>query len=150
MLNKNSSALLFLGAAGLVLAYLGNKVYNATNLQLSIAKLGFQLSGLTAKLIIDIKVSNPSDSEFTANALVGSVRMNGNLIGNVAAYPNKKIVGFASTIIPVECNVSLLGAGLEIYQIVTKQKAAAASVNFSGTATINNIPAPLDLTYKIV
>jgi hypothetical protein len=145
--------LLFIGGA--VAAYFlfkgGNYLYNATRLQFYIGKVGFKLDGLNPTIVIDVYAQNPTASDYQLNSLVGQLIFNGTQVGNISYYTPLTIAPNAQTKIIIPVRVSLLGAGSQLVGIFTGgTKLSNMDLQIAGTVNVNNIPAPVNLTFSIV
>lgn len=140
---------------GIAAAYLlwksGNYLYNATRLQFYMAKIGFQFSGINPTIVIDVMAQNPTTSNYQLYSLIGKLYFNDSEIGNISYYTPVAVVPNAQTKIAIPVRVSLLGAGAQLYAYYSgSQKLSKADLRIVGTVNVDNIPAPIDLTFSII
>lgn len=133
----------------LVGAYVGYEVLKAA----AIKQMGFSLesiapsqTGLTTTITANVRVSNPTAETNTLEAFSGTVTANGQYLGYVQPPGQVTILPNAETIVPVSIalsDISLVNTVLGLLQQGT------AVIILAGTAIVNGLSFPVDLTYQI-
>ena len=99
------------------------------------------------KLQIKLGLSNPTNASVTINSIVGVLNSKGNDIANVQSFETVKILPNNKTFINLDVTPSLVGLFTTVKQIVKKGGLKNLNLKFKGTANVNGLPLPIDLTY---
>lgn len=100
------------------------------------------------QLQIKLGLSNPTNAEVTINSIVGVLNSKGNDIANVSSFEKIKILPNNKTFINLTVQPSLIGLFTTVKQIVKKGGLKNLSLKFKGTANVNGLPLPIDITYS--
>jgi LEA14-like dessication related protein len=119
----------------------------ASRLNFIIANVGFSQTGITSVLNLVINVQNPTNTPFTISSLAGNVLLNGNLIGNIAGFNQTIVAANSQTPLGVTVSLSTIATLNDLYSVFS---AGHAIVTVQGTANVDNIPLPINLTYTVV
>ena len=99
------------------------------------------------KLQIKLGLSNPTNASVTINSIVGVLNSKGNDIANVQSFEKVTILPNNKTFINLDVTPSLVGLFTTVKQIVKKGGLKNLNLKFKGTANVNGLPLPIDLTY---
>jgi hypothetical protein len=100
------------------------------------------------KLQIKLGLSNPTNASVTINSIVGVLNSKGNDIANVQSFEKVTILPNNKTIISLDVTPSLIGLFTTVKQIVKKGGLKNLNLKFKGTANVNGLPLPIDITYS--
>lgn len=143
--NKSSTTntLLIVGAAAAAWWFFTRA--NALNSLVFVPKgIGIQGGGLNLLL----GVQNPTGAAIQLNSLAGSVNVNGSPIGNVSSFQPITIAPNAETVVPLYLAASPFGIVAQTVNLLDGNEGAGNfSASLSGTANINNIPVPINLSF---
>jgi len=99
------------------------------------------------KLQIKLGLSNPTNASVTINSIVGVLNTKGSDIANISSFEKITILPNNKTFINLDVAPSLIGIFTTVKQIVKKGGLKNLSLKFKGTANVNGLPLPIDLTY---
>lgn len=99
------------------------------------------------KLQIKLGLSNPTNASVTINSIVGVLNSKGNDIANVQSFEKVTILPNNKTFINLDVTPSLVGLFTTVKQIVKKGGLKNLNLKFKGTANVNGLPLPIDVTY---
>jgi len=99
------------------------------------------------KLQIKLGLSNPTNASVTINSIVGVLNSKGNDIANVQSFEKVTILPNNKTMISLDVTPSLIGLFTTVKQIVKKGGLKNLNLRFKGTANVNGLPLPIDVTY---
>ena len=99
------------------------------------------------KLQIKLGLSNPTNASVTLNSIVGVLISKGNDIANVQSFEKVTILPNNKTFISLDVTPSLIGLFTTVKQIVRKGGLKNLNLRFKGTANVNGLPLPIDVTY---
>lgn len=99
------------------------------------------------KLQIKLGLSNPTNASVTINSIVGVLISKGNDIANVQSFEKVTILPNNKTFISLDVTPSLIGLFTTVKQIVRKGGLKNLNLRFKGTANVNGLPLPIDVTY---
>lgn len=99
------------------------------------------------KLQIKLGLSNPTNASVTINSIVGVLNSKGNDIANVQSFEKVTILPNNKTFISLDVTPSLIGLFTTVKQIVRKGGLKNLNLKFKGTANVNGLPLPIDVTY---
>lgn len=99
------------------------------------------------KLQIKLGLSNPTNASVTINSIVGVLNSKGNDIANVQSFEKVTILPNNKTFISLDVTPSLVGLFTTVKQIVKKGGLKNLNLRFKGTANVNGLPLPIDVTY---
>ncbi len=99
------------------------------------------------KLQIKLGLSNPTNASVTINSIVGVLNSKGNDIANVQSFEKVTILPNNKTMISLDVTPSLIGLFTTVKQIVRKGGLKNLNLRFKGTANVNGLPLPIDVTY---
>lgn len=99
------------------------------------------------KLQIKLGLSNPTNASVTINSIVGVLNSKGNDIANVQSFEKVTILPNNKTFISLDVTPSLVGLFTTVKQIVRKGGLKNLNLRFKGTANVNGLPLPIDVTY---
>jgi hypothetical protein len=99
------------------------------------------------KLQIKLGLSNPTNASVTINSIVGVLISKGNDIANVQSFEKVTILPNNKTMISLDVTPSLIGLFTTVKQIVRKGGLKNLNLRFKGTANVNGLPLPIDVTY---
>lgn len=99
------------------------------------------------KLQIKLGLSNPTNASVTINSIVGVLNSKGNDIANVQSFEKVTILPNNKTFISLDVTPSLVGLFTTVKQIVRKGGFKNLNLKFKGTANVNGLPLPIDVTY---
>ena len=99
------------------------------------------------KLQIKLGLSNPTNASVTINSIVGVLISKGNDIANVQSFEKVTILPNNKTMINLDVTPSLIGLFTTVKQIVRKGGLKNLNLRFKGTANVNGLPLPIDVTY---
>lgn len=142
-------------AAGVIAGgvYLFTRLSKASAVQnlvfrLSNVKIGWE--GISPTLELTIMVGNTSNTEFTVNALAGSIYVNNYPAGAVQSFTKTVVAATSESPFKLKIKVGLAGIGKQIIDIIQGKAAIAADIRFVGTTNVDGLIFPLDVSYKIV
>lgn len=101
-------------------------------------------------IVLKVAIQNPSNENFTVNAIVGNLYANNQLIGNVSSFVNVPVAGASQSLLPINVRISLIGIAADVYNLISNHNGLSQTINFKGTINASGIIAPIDLTYKIL
>lgn len=128
----------------------------ATRINFLVGGVKLASIGFTPILNVTVVAQNPTNSTFTINSFVGNVFLNGDMIGNAAGFIPTTVKpaspGGLTGQTEIPLNVSLNGLTLvsDIVSVITGQAQVAAVVRLVGTANVDNLLLPIDITYKLI
>lgn len=99
------------------------------------------------KLQVKLGLSNPTNASVTINSIVGVLNSKGNDIANVSSFEKVTIAPNNKTFISLDVTPSLVGLFTTVKQIVKRGGLKNLNLRFKGTANVNGLPLPIDLTY---
>lgn len=141
------SVALLLVAAG----KLGRNLFSASRLSFRIKKVNVELRGLSPYLIVDIGVSNPTDTPFSFSALTGKAFAGGSYIADVSYFGNNVISPMSETVVALPIRLqNLTGAVNNLISMVTLKSGVNTDIRLQGTVNIDSVPVPFDLQYKLI
>lgn len=135
-------------AVGAIAIAAAAKAAIARNLNFVIAGLKVSGTVISPQFNIGIGVQNPSSVDYTIRSMSGSVYVNDKLIGNASNFQEVVIGSNSQTPYTITLRLSILQLAAEVLQVFNGQ--IAAEVKFIGTVNVENVPFPIDLTYKII
>jgi LEA14-like dessication related protein len=124
------------------------KASAAQLLNFSIANAQVDLSGSNFYLTVNVVVQNPTGESFNVKSLSGSLTVNGNFLGTVSNFQPAVIAANSQAIYPLTIQIALIGAGLDLYQIINDGEKDIVA-NISGTANANGFAIPVNVQAKI-
>lgn len=143
---KIGQILLAVGLVGAVV-YFGNLGIGAADVQFVLGSVNIQ-SPTTIQ--ITLIVQNVSNATFNINSMSGTVTLNGNVLGNVSAFPPAPIVVAANTQVPINVtlNISLLSIPGVVQQLLSGN---SQQLNFivAGNVNLNSLVVPFSVADTI-
>lgn len=140
------NGVLILGGLGLL------AVYEYTQLGVAAADVqilfsGVQINGLS-NIGVTLVIQNVSNAQIVLNSMTLDLSLNGQAIGNASLFPVVPIVVQPSTQQPVTIQITpnWLSIPSVIMDIINSGNQSAMTFNATGTANINNLPLPINLT----
>lgn len=100
------------------------------------------------QLQIKLGLLNPTNAAITINSIVGVLNSKGNDIANVSSFEKVQVQPNNKTFINLTVQPSLIGLFTTVKQIVKNGGLKNLSLKFKGTANVNGLTLPIDITYK--
>ena len=119
--------------------------YNTTS-NLQFLPLGAAWNG--GQLAITIGVQNPTSTSLVINSFAGQVYVNGTASGNLSDFTTRTIAANQQTPVQLNFTPSVLGILSDISSAITQSN--GLQIELKGTANVNNVPVPLDLTFQAI
>ena len=139
----DDGVLLLLGAGAL---WLSAKARTGKKLQF--LPTGVDISG--GGLAVAVGVQNPTNTSLTLNSFAGQVYINGVASGNVSDFTARIIQPNAQTEVVLNLVPSLFGGIQDILNLVTGSGPDGLALALKGTANVNGIPVPVNLTFQAI
>lgn len=136
-------------AAGAAALFFWAKSKALTALQYYISDVGADFVNGKPIIILDVAIQNPTNERFTIQSIVGTLKLNGQPIGQVQSFVSRDVLPVNATIYPVNIIVSNLGIGMTVYNLITQGIGTSQTVSFDGSINASNIVAPINLSAKI-
>ena len=139
-----SNNLLLIGAAAIAAWYFFTRSNALNSLIFTPVGLGVQGSGIS----LAVNVANPTNTALTLSSLAGSLNIQGSAVGNVTDFTPQVIQPNSQTQINllITPNVFGLAAGV-INQIDGNEGSGNIQASLSGTANVNGVPIPVNLSF---
>jgi LEA14-like dessication related protein len=122
-----------------------SKIDTAKNLLFGITNIDAQVGFPFSKLVLSIKLSNPTTGTINVQSITGTVALNNKVIGSVLSV-NSFVIN-ANSDVDVDIDVQLNNL-TTIYAIIATLRSKAAIVNFTGTVTAQHIAFPINYDYN--
>ena len=100
------------------------------------------------QLQIKLGLLNPTNATITINSIVGVLNSKGNDIANVSSFEKVQVLPNNKTFINLTVQPSLIGLFTTVKQIVKRGGLKNLNLKFKGTANVNGLPLPIDITYN--
>ena len=141
---KSNNNLLLIGAAAIAAWYFWTRTSALNSLIFTPVGLGVQGAGIS----LAVNVANPTDTPLTLSSLAGSLNIQGSAVGNVTDFQPSNIAPNSQTQINllITPNVFGLAAGV-INEIEGNEGSGAIQATLNGTANVNGIPVPVNLSF---
>lgn len=141
---KLKNLFLILGA-GAVAYYFFRKKKLASALQYSIEAVSIK----GTKILLKLGLLNPTGTPANFNSFVGTLFIKGNEVATVENFTKTKIAPNTKTTIDFTITPSGLGILKTISQLVKKGGLKNLQANLKGTANVDNVNFPVNITYGI-
>jgi len=140
---------LLLGA-GAVLLYFVTKGVSLNSLKYIITSSSIDVSNpLRPVITLQVTVQNPTSGSLTFYSLAGYFSINGTQTGNISYFATTIIQPNSQTVIPLQLSVSDLSLASDIVNYLSGG-GGALTVSIVATVNVNNVPAPLTLSFTPV
>jgi LEA14-like dessication related protein len=143
-----TSTLLFLaGGAFLVWKFLvpgvavSNLIFLENGMSLDIS------NPLRVVINLSVIVQNPTSGSLTLNSMAGYFYVNGSQTGNVSYFTPTVINPNSQTQIQLQLSVNDISLVSDIMSYINSGTGSLA-VEIKGTANVNNVPVPIDLSFQ--
>jgi len=141
--------LLLVGGA-VLLYFFYTKGSTLANLVFQVQSTNFDIGNpLSPKVLVDVLVSNPTSGSLTLSSLAGYFYINGAQSGTVSFFQLATIFADAQTLITLTLSINDFALAADIVKYATGQM-EGLTIEIKATANINNIPAPVDITFTPV
>lgn len=121
----------------------------ASRLSYSLASVNPVYNGAQPILQLVISVKNPTNQQFTVQALTGDVVLNGTYVGSVSGFTQTVILPLAQSQLPVSVALSLTGLVSDIISLFTGSAGQPIVAQFQGTINVDGNVLPLTLKYTL-
>lgn len=139
--------LVYIGLAILGIKYFANRASGArylTGVRLQIK--GVAPVGLN-EIQVTFNIDNPNTKDAVVKSVVGDVYVNNTKVARVQTYNQVTVKGNAATIYPVSAKINLVRAARSVADLI--KGVAGSTIRFVGTANIDNVAQPVNVTYKV-
>ena len=106
-------------------------------------------SGLDPVIEFDLKIQNVTPISFTVNSFAGEIYYQNKYVANISSFYKQTVAANSQTIYKLKAIVSLGGFGTQIVQAI-RNKNRNFAIDLKGSANINGVPVPVQITYKII
>jgi hypothetical protein len=137
---------LLIAAGLLALGFFAYKNYNF------VKKLDWQIKSVrtiiafpTTKIILDVALTNNTDTIVNLNSIVGVISVNGTMVGNVNYNTTLVIDAGKTTILTVAADVNDINFFNQILNSINNKTAV---INFKGTVNAQGLIIPINYDYK--
>lgn len=142
-MGKNGTQTLLIGGAAFLAWYFWSRANALKSLQFSPVGLGVQGGGVS----LQIEVDNPTAAALFLNGFAGSLNIQGQPVGNVTDFQPQEILPGPNQIsLYIQPNLFGIAAGV-INQIDGREGSNTFQASLTGTANINDIPLPVNLSF---
>lgn len=100
-------------------------------------------------ITLSVTVQNPTSGSLTLDSLAGYFSINGSQTGNVSYFVQTEILPNSQTVIPLQLSVSDISLAADIVNYLNGN-GSAITILINATANVNNIPAPITLSFTPV
>ncbi len=107
---------------------------------------GASLTGGAPVIDLSLTVQNTSTSSLVINSFAGNVYANGTLVGNVGNFSPVAIPANSQTALPVTAQLQIIGLANDILKAVDTGT-LSQNINIKGSANVNGIQLPVDVTF---
>jgi len=123
-------------------------VVNRVNFLIDAVRPSYE--GLNPVLTFDIKAQNPTNDTFTIKSLTGNVSVNGQYAGNISSFQETIITANSESRLTLKAKMSAGGLSEQIVNLIQGRVPSQVLIRIQGTANVDTLLFPVDLTYKIV
>lgn len=147
----NTGKILVIGGGLWLAYYLLKKKQAIENLHFSIDSvklLGKELNN--PNIAVGVRIRNLVNEDIDVNSIVGTLQLNGQVLGDAMAAISKTIPALSEQVVPV--NVRLYNSGLIgiITQFIDGATGPTANFTFDGKVNYKGVNFPLLLNYKLI
>lgn len=121
-----------------------------TQMNFIISSISVSSQGVTPVLNMILTAQNPTNSSLLISSFVATVSVNGTIVGNVAGFSPVTIAANSQTPIPLVVTMNGLTLFSDVVNILTGASPLSGVVTVIGTANINNLAVPLNITYNLL
>jgi hypothetical protein len=137
---------LLIAAGLLALGLFAYKNYNfVKKLEWQIKSVRTIISFPTTKIILDVALTNNTDTIVNLNSIVGVISVNGTMVGNVNYNTTLVIDAGKTTILTVAADVNDINFFNQILNSINNK---TAIINFKGTVNAQGLIIPINYDYK--
>jgi len=137
---------LLIAAGLLALGFFAYKNYNfVKKLDWKINDVRVNIAYPSTKIILDVALTNNTDTIVNLNSIVGVISVNGTMIGNVNYNTSLIIDAGKTTILTVAADVNNINFFNQILNSINNK---TAIVNFKGTVNAQGLIIPINYDYK--
>jgi len=137
---------LLIAAGLLALGFFAYKNYNFVNkLEWKINSVRTIIAFPTTKIILDVALTNNTDTIVKLNSIVGVISVNGTMVGNVNYNTTLVIDAGKTTILTVAADVNDINFFNQILNLINNKTAV---INFKGTVNAQGLIIPINYDYK--
>lgn len=140
--------ILILMAAAAALFFIGR---SALQQRLSFRLSGVKLRGSVLQPVLDIAIAvqNPTRQRATLRSIVADLTIDGKFIANVSFFGSTVIAPVSETPVSISARPSLTGAFSSVADILTREGGQKAVALLKGSANIDGITYPIEITRTI-
>jgi hypothetical protein len=140
---SSSSNLPFILIGGALAYYFATRA--STINSLNIVPRGIAFEGGAANVVLGVQ--NPTSTGLTFGSLAGTLYVQDRPLGNVSNFTSQYLAANTETRVTVRVAPSLLGIAAGLMDLVEGNEPAGISARLQGTANIDNVPLPLNITF---
>lgn len=123
-------------------------VVNRVNFIIDAVRTSFE--GLNPVLSIDIKAQNPTNETFTVKSLIGNVSVNGQFAGNVSSFTEAIIAANSESNLNLKVRLGIGTLSEQLVNLIMGRLPGQVVIRVQGTANVDTLLFPVDLSYKII
>lgn len=112
--------------------------------------VAFAMDGVYPILRLNIGIQNPSNEQFVVRSLVGQLLCNGDNIGNVSTFQTVVVNPNSEAVLPVFVRLNPISIVSDIITLISGGGGLSQTIRLKATVNVNNMAAPVDITYKIL
>lgn len=117
-------------------------------LQYFVNKIGFDFSGITPIVNLQVGVQNPSNESFQIKSFVGSLTVSGVYVGQVSSFAVVDVPAASQVFYPLQIRVGLIGIISDVSEFLQKG-GESKSVEFTGFVNASGVVLPINLKYSL-
>jgi hypothetical protein len=138
---------LLLTAGLLAFALFAYKNYNfVKKLEWNITNVRAEVGVLNSKVILDVALTNNTDTIVNLNSIVGVISFNGQIVGNVNYNTNLIIDAGKTTILTIAADINNINVFNQLLLFINYKNAI---VNFKGTVNAQGLIIPINYDYDL-
>lgn len=120
------------------------------NLKFVLRSASLQIQGLAPMVNLVIGVQNIASTSFTVYAITGVLYLNGTAVANINSIQPVAIAPLAETPYSILLNPNVSTLANDIVNIMQGNSSLAATIRFVGSVNVDNVQAPIDISYNLV
>jgi LEA14-like dessication related protein len=144
MKGEIKTLLTFGGLFGLI--WLISQKIGLQKLQATVNNITF----LNGKLVVIIRIANPSNVAVKINNILGEILINGTSVASVNNFDQQTIAANGFSDVKVYLTLNFLGTGQYFYSLMDSYMRKNLNATFNGVIKANNISIPVTKTMKLL
>lgn len=119
-------------------------------LNFALKGVAFRWEGAAPVLRFKVSVQNVSNESFQVKSVVGTLRANGFVVGNVSTFTPVVVPPASAAEMEIDVRMSLIGVVSDIVNVIEQGSGPSQELEFTGNVNASGIVQPLELKYKIL